>query len=341
MSLAILIGLGARILVQKAQTFYAPQTEAAALAVGERVLSGLWQGALVHYVLGAAPQLASGIFVGIGARVVLAVGQLLAGLEPAGANGLAAMLIGIALGVLAADLLEAFIPRPSARSLPRGRPPKFKVKRRLSSPARPETISSGDSRLQPAAGRIAPHADGEAEPVPVSQLELEIADLQAQAAAEGAQRRRFEEERKWTLDSKNFARASQLAWLIQRCETLERSYGAEARKKMRELEEQNYAVHVDVFGRSYLDDIIVHIEDRLHEARLRGKIRLRIALTGPRDQVEDEIKPIVKTHFMRMKRRVVQDRVDPSILYIDVDQADDTSTTTDGVKSDEWSRALD
>jgi len=43
-----------------------------------------------------------------------------------------------------------------------------------------------------------------------------------------------------------------------------------------------------------------------------------------------------------MKRHVLQDPVDPTILYIDVDPwpVEDESATT-GVKSDDWSRALD
>jgi len=102
---------------------------------------------------------------------------------------------------------------------------------------------------------------------------------------------------------------------MQRCDVLERSYASAARQKMRELEstfrlpfrhsnhsslyvtDLNFAVHVDIFGRSYLDDVLVHIEDRLVEARALGKSRLRVALSGPREQVDNEIKPLVRNHF--------------------------------------------
>ncbi|KZV88069.1 hypothetical protein EXIGLDRAFT_185744 [Exidia glandulosa HHB12029] len=240
MSLALVIGLGVRLLLQKLQSS-ATYTEAAFDPWhGERLLSGVWQGALAHYVSSAAPQLSVSVLVGITGRVLFALAQIVfAGIdaEPQSATALAATLLGIAFGVLLAEISDIIYARvfpPTATTKPR-------AVRRVSSPA-PPSISSGDSRLRPAAGRIVPRSPEDEEPQEdvashtLHHLELEIAELQAEAAAAGAQRRRFEEERKWALEQGNFTWASQLAWQIQRCDALERSYAASSRAKMRELE---------------------------------------------------------------------------------------------------------
>ncbi|KAH7108054.1 hypothetical protein BKA62DRAFT_5183 [Auriculariales sp. MPI-PUGE-AT-0066] len=345
MSLALVIGLGARLVLYKLSG------ESGGNALTERLVAGLWQGASVHLALSKAPRLALGVILGIAARVLFALLQIYV-------NGsedplsLAASLLGVAFGVLAADVADALVGRFifSPSSSKTSRP---KLRRRVSIAVPPRSSvgggiseSVGNGHASHAATTTTPHTSRPSSPSPIgiAALERELADLQAKASDAASQKARFAEERAWALDARNFAWASQLAWQIQRCDVLERSYASAARQKMRELENQNFAVHVDVFGRSYLDDVLVHIEDRLVEARTLGKSRLRVALSGPRDQVDNEIKPLVKTHFKGMNRHVLQDPVDPTILYIDVDRwetGEGSSASDPAVRSDDWSRALD
>jgi len=231
MSLALVIGLGARLLLHKLNGSQPVDTNSFLI---ERLAAGLWQGAAVHLALIYSPRLALGITIGVAVRVGVALLQVYIGRSD-NPVALAASLLGLAFGVLAADVADALVERISTwgaptkkrRTLSRRRsvgvPPREQVQLTSPTPSSPHPVSANGhashsrqdvSSPEPGSGATTP-ANGVLQVSNIAALENELAELQAKAAEAAAQKARFSEERAWALDARNFSWASQLAWQIQ------------------------------------------------------------------------------------------------------------------------------
>jgi len=351
-SLALLIGIGARILLHQIHRNDASavvDSEYTSIPIAWHIFTGVWQGILVHFLLAEFPLIAPGLFLGIGFRVVGAIFTLWSGWHNHSGEGVihgvgatVGCLFGMALGVLAAEVVEggrfAQRPRRSHRPYPTRHDPSQKMPASPDSPSN-HTLTDAGTLF----GRISPLPDSSSvEPLshPITEMEMEIAELQGQAASAIAAKRRFQEERKWAWAQGNPAWAFQLAWQIKRYEALEQSFKKEAKRKMKEFESKQWAVRVDIRD-SYIGEIIDAIDQRLQEAHRRGKMRLRVLFSAPKDKdfLENEVKPAVLHHLRRLRHRVAEDHLDPQLIYIDVEP--DEGSTIAPPRSDDWSRALD
>ncbi|KAF7321707.1 ATP-dependent DNA helicase [Mycena kentingensis (nom. inval.)] len=230
-SLALIVGLGGRLLLdQLTRTGAAPTTR-------EFVVLGLWMGSGLHYVSTSSRELLvpAGAVVGVklfsdfvfqeSARVLICV-------------------LGIGLGFCFADLVSRWMEgggessRPSSRARERDRDKeKRDAQRRVSSRTR---RSEGDERRSPRrqssrravsditsvdANSFAYERDSATMRTP---LDREIAALRARASLADSERRRYKEERKWALDDGNEARAKEMSWQYKRYSALMKSFHREA-----------------------------------------------------------------------------------------------------------------
>ncbi|KAF7321704.1 Slu7 domain-containing protein [Mycena kentingensis (nom. inval.)] len=231
MYLALIVGLGGRLLLdQLTRTGAAPTTR-------EFVVLGLWMGSGLHYVSTSSRELLvpAGAVVGVklfsdfvfqeSARVLICV-------------------LGIGLGFCFADLVSRWMEgggessRPSSRARERDRDKeKRDAQRRVSSRTR---RSEGDERRSPRrqssrravsditsvdANSFAYERDSATMRTP---LDREIAALRARASLADSERRRYKEERKWALDDGNEARAKEMSWQYKRYSALMKSFHREA-----------------------------------------------------------------------------------------------------------------
>lgn len=224
----------------------------------DHLLIGIWQGVLLYHSLKHLSWFVYPVGFGITAKLLFDY------LDTFDASRCACTMLGVALGVLFTDLLaQLFEPgRFNSRDLVP------QPSRELHSPARrlrlvsfDRTASSGGRQRQQTRHRRTPsptraHARAlAASPAPtaltnrtthtidslpssidpqglLSPAEREIAVLRARASLADSERRRFKEERKWALSQGNTARASQLAWQVQRYTTLMESFHREADAKV-------------------------------------------------------------------------------------------------------------
>ncbi|GJJ06310.1 hypothetical protein Clacol_000501 [Clathrus columnatus] len=148
---------------------------------------------------------------------------------------LASTLIGVAFGVLMADMLSylyndeewnIFNVIDEYTSTRRSRSRRHPVRRRVSEPRRIEDIPS----LYEEASSIDSQSHlGDQE---LSDTEKEVSRLRAKALYAEGQRRRCREERKWALSQGNLARAFQLRWQIKKYHALALSFTHEADQKL-------------------------------------------------------------------------------------------------------------
>ncbi|KAJ7188009.1 hypothetical protein C8R46DRAFT_838249, partial [Mycena filopes] len=225
--LALLVGLGARILLDQFTATGEPSTQ-------NFIVLGLWQGCGLHYVTTASKEL----LVPAGALVVAKLFfDFVAAQDVTRAM---VTLLGIALGFCVADLSSRWmdasdygrksrkrqhqpVPRQRSRSIhtrrsegDERRPPRRDTLRRAVS-----DITSVDTNSL-LFGR---------DPT-MTPLDREVAALRARASLADSERRRYKEERKWAIEQGNGARAKEMSWQVKRYSALMKSFHREADDKI-------------------------------------------------------------------------------------------------------------
>lgn len=196
----------------------------------DSLLKGLIQGILLyHAFLSTNQTIAAALFLGISGRMV---GDFIMSQDT---WKLASTLLGIAFGVLMADVVSYLfddkdwstftlsrVTRKSERTHHRQ-----SSHRRVSEPRRIEEMPgvSGEASSLESHSYVA----GDKE---LSDIEREVARLRAKALHAAGQRRRFREERKWALSQGNLARAFQLRWQVKKYHALATSFTREADEKL-------------------------------------------------------------------------------------------------------------
>ncbi|GJE92207.1 hypothetical protein PsYK624_083600 [Phanerochaete sordida] len=236
------------------------------------ILQGLWQGVLLYHVLKHSTW---AVFpVGFGITAKLAYDFTLT----FDTTRSACVLLGVALGVLATDVLGQLFeegrytdvqprsPATTVAPLPGSRETTSKRLRLVSFERGPdrERPSRRDRATQDRLRASAPSpASAAAQSIdtalssslpssidPYGRMppaEREIALLRARASLADSERRRFKEERKWALSQGNIARADQLDWQVKRYTALMESYHREADAKLVEAAQANQRpIHVPV-----------------------------------------------------------------------------------------------
>jgi len=197
----------------------------------DHLLKGVVQGVLVyHSIISPYNEIALALFLGISGRLVGDFARKRDHWK------LASTLIGVAFGILMADIISHLSEDRSWTSIEivddtldersrRHHP----HQRRVSEPRRIEELptvyeefSSIDSRSR------AEETEGRTE------VDMEVSRLRAKALHAAGQRRRFREERKWAWSQGNFARAIQLRWQVKKYDALTDSFTREADQKLLE-----------------------------------------------------------------------------------------------------------
>ena len=242
-TIPLLLGLGARVLLN---TFSRPTLDGYGrneVTVGEYVVQGLWQGALVHYVLSEYPSYTAALTIGL-------LGRLLWDFATYNdVQKLTSTLLGAVAGFFAANLLTQLLEErfgdtwlsdeestvAPAREMDRkgrisrrrepsvARPVESRAKSEQSAPF-PRSLITDESTstldmmgYNTGLGRL---------------IDMELGNLRKKAATAEADRRRCKEERKWALAQGNKARAQQLSWQIKRYAAMVESYTREADRKI-------------------------------------------------------------------------------------------------------------
>jgi len=200
------------------------------------LLKGLIQGILVyHVVLSTNQAISFALVLGIGGRLI---GDFV---QRQDTWKLASTLLGIAFGVLLADVVSylyddkewngfSFLKTTSTR-MTKERSHRHKSSthhRRVSEPRKVEempAVYDEASSLQ--STRLGDDTE-------LSDVDKEVARLRAKALHAAGQRRRFREERKWALSQGNVARAFQLRWQVKKYHALANSFTKEADEKLLE-----------------------------------------------------------------------------------------------------------
>ncbi|KAF8210535.1 hypothetical protein K438DRAFT_2011897 [Mycena galopus ATCC 62051] len=230
-SLALLVGLGARILLDQ-------YTRSGEPSVQNFVVLGLWQGCGIHYVNTANKELLMPAAAVVVAKLFFdfAIGQ--------DATRVMVTLLGIGLGFCVADLSSRWMdssdygrrsrkkhvhptaePRRRSRSIhtrrsegdERERRPRRDTLRRAVS-----DITSVDTNSLLFQGR---------DPA-MTPLDREVAALRARASLADSERRRYKEERKWAIEAGDGARAKEMSWQVKRYSALMKSFHREADDKI-------------------------------------------------------------------------------------------------------------
>ncbi|KAJ7747342.1 hypothetical protein B0H16DRAFT_929289 [Mycena metata] len=226
--LALLIGLGARILLDQFSASGEPSTQ-------NFIVLGLWQGCGLHYVTTVSKEL----LVPAGALVVAKLFfDFVAGQDIA---RVLFTLMGIGLGFCVADLLSRWVDasdyghrRPQKRThqrVPRERSRSVHTRR-----------SEGDERRPPRRDTLR-RAVSDITSVDTNSLlfgrdptmtplDREVAALRARASLADSERRRYKEERKWAIEQGNGARAKEMSWQVKRYSALMKSFHREADDKI-------------------------------------------------------------------------------------------------------------
>ena len=233
---ALLLGLGARILLDHFSRFEGP-------SIRDFILVGAWQGVALHYSIKTS---GFGIIVafGIAAKLFIEFNLVL------DVTRCVTTVAGIALGVLFTDFLSQYFDKPphssdrrrKKQSAPPTTPVKPEIKRERLVQFRP-SVQGGSvetATLDPAPTSFIlsdiTSVDSLSEtPTPsLSPLEREVHILKTRASLADSERRRCKEERKWAVSQGNIARASQMKWEVKRYTALMQTFNREAELKAKE-----------------------------------------------------------------------------------------------------------
>ncbi|KAF7376348.1 ATP-dependent DNA helicase [Mycena sanguinolenta] len=223
-SLALLVGLGARILLDQ----YTRSGEASVQSI---VVLGLWQGCGLHYVTTASKEL----------------------LTPAAAIVVAKLFFDFAIGqdatkamvTLLGDLSSRWMddsdyvrsgrkrhvhqsapaPRPRSRSIHTRRSEGDERERR---PVRRDNLRRAVSDIT----SVDTNSLLFGRDPTMTPLDREVAALRARASLADSERRRYKEERKWAIEAGDGARAKEMSWQVKRYTALMKSFHREADDKI-------------------------------------------------------------------------------------------------------------
>ena len=231
---SLLLGLGARILYNKFSSFRVPGIE-------DHVLSGLWQGVALYYVLMEFPFLTLPVGFGIGARLLVNF------VITYDAAGCACTLLGVAVGVLFTDILSQLLEDgdpedayyegsvvsdyPRRRRLVQLRAPSnermhdHNRRRRAFFDVDPSVTTAMTNNTAGTWDSLSDWIDPNHTMTP---LEREVAALRKKASMADSERRRFKEEKQWAQVQGNKARAAQMGWQVKRYSALMQSFHREA-----------------------------------------------------------------------------------------------------------------
>ena len=232
---ALLLGLGARILLDHFSRFESP-------SVKDFILVGAWQGVALHY---ATKTTGFGIIVafGIAAKLFIEFNFLF------DVTRCVTTIVGIALGVLFTDFLSHYFDKPPPSSDRRRKkqqsaptPVKQEPKRERLVQFRPSVQGgSVETVIDPAPNAFVlsditsvDSLSDALDPSPLSPLEREVRILRTRASLADSERRRCKEERKWAISQGNIARASQMKWEVKRYTALMQTFTREADVKAME-----------------------------------------------------------------------------------------------------------
>jgi hypothetical protein len=233
---SLLLGLGARIVYNKFFAFRVPGIE-------DHVLSGLWQGVALYYVLMEFPFITLPVGFGIGARLLVNL------LITHDAAGCACTLLGVAVGVLFTDILSQLLEdgEPEDAYYEGSEVSDFPRRRRLvqlrgsyyndervrdhnrrrraflesANPSVATAVTNTTSTWDSLSDWIDPNHT-------MTLLEREVAALRKKASMADSERRRFKEEKQWAQVQGNKARAAQMGWQVKRYSALMQSFHREA-----------------------------------------------------------------------------------------------------------------
>jgi hypothetical protein len=233
---SLLLGLGARILYNKFLSFRVRGIE-------DHVLSGLWQGVALYYVLMEFPFLTLPVGFGIGARLLVNFVITYDG------TGCACTLLGVAVGVLFTDILSQLLEDgdpedayyegsvvsdyPRRRRLLQFRGSSYddgtvrdhNRRRRAFFEADPSVVTTAVTNTTNTWDSLSDWIDPNHAMTP---LEREVAALRKKASMADSERRRFKEEKQWAQVQGNKARAAQMGWQVKRYSALMQSFHREA-----------------------------------------------------------------------------------------------------------------
>jgi hypothetical protein len=232
---SLLLGLGARILYNKFSSFRTPGIE-------DHVLSGLWQGVALYYVLMEFPFLTLPVGFGIGARLLVNF------VITYDAAGCACTLLGVAVGVLFTDILSQLLEDgdpedayyegsvvsdyPRRRRLVQLRGPYSDDRMRDHNRRRRAFFDVDPSVTTAMTNNTAGTWDSLSDWIDpnhtMTPLEREVAALRKKASMADSERRRFKEEKQWAQVQGNKARAAQMGWQVKRYSALMQSFHREA-----------------------------------------------------------------------------------------------------------------
>ncbi|KAJ7772528.1 hypothetical protein DFH07DRAFT_163035 [Mycena maculata] len=226
-TLALLIGLGARILLDQF-------TRSGESSARDFIVLGLWQGCGLHYLqtTNKEPLIPAAAVAGAKLFFDLTVGQDI--------TRFLVSLMGIGLGFCVADLASRWMDsseygrrgrRRTQHHVPRQRSRSIHTRR-----------SEGDERRPPRRDNLR-RAVSDITSVDTNSLlfgrdptmtplDREVAALRARASLADSERRRYKEERKWAIEQGNGARAKEMSWQVKRYSALMKSFHREADDKI-------------------------------------------------------------------------------------------------------------
>ncbi|KAF8502256.1 hypothetical protein F5888DRAFT_1181231 [Russula emetica] len=249
---SLLLGLGARILYNKFSSFRVRGIE-------DHVLSGLWQGVALYYVLMEFPFLTLPVGFGIGARLLVNFVITHDG------AGCACTLLGVAVGVLFTDILSQLLEDgdpedpyyegsvvsdyPRRRRLLQFRNSFYddqnvrdhNRRRRAFFEADPSVVTTAVTNTTNTWDSLSDWIDPNHAMTP---LEREVAALRKKASMADSERRRFKEEKQWAQVQGNKARAAQMGWQVKRYSALMQSFHREADLRLLEANNERHRQEV-------------------------------------------------------------------------------------------------
>ncbi|KAI0305722.1 hypothetical protein B0F90DRAFT_1097483 [Multifurca ochricompacta] len=248
---SLLLGLGARILYNKFLAFRVPGIE-------DHVLSGLWQGVALYYVLMEFPFLTLPVGFGIGARLLVNF------VVTYDAAGCACTLLGVAVGVLFTDILSQFLEDgdpedayyegsvvsdyPRRRRLVQLRGSYNTDERVRDHNRRRRAFLEADPSVTTAVTNTTNTWDSLSDWIDpnhtMTPLEREVAALRKKASMADSERRRFKEEKQWAQVQGNKARAAQMGWQVKRYSALMQSFHREADLRLLEANNERHRQEV-------------------------------------------------------------------------------------------------
>ena len=235
---SLLLGLGARIVYNKLFSLRVRGIE-------DHLLSGLWQGVALYYVLMEFPFLTLPVGFGIGARLLV---NFVITYDTAGC---ACTLLGVAVGVLFTDILSQLLEDgdpedpyyegsvvsdyPRRRRLLQFRNSNFDDRNVRDHNRRRRAFFDADPSVTTAvtnATNTTNTWDSLSDWIDpnhaMTPLEREVAALRKKASMADSERRRFKEEKQWAQVQGNKARAAQMGWQVKRYSALMQSFHREA-----------------------------------------------------------------------------------------------------------------